>query len=62
MNNWNLDSWKKHVAKHMPNYENIDELDEKDDEIIDPNVPKDDAKLWKEDQITRHDKYPALVY
>ena len=32
------------------------------DETIDPNVPKDDAKLWKEDQITRHDKYPALVY
>ena len=28
MNNWNLDSWKKHVAKHIPNYENIDELDE----------------------------------
>ena len=28
MNNWNLDSWKKHVAKHLPDYENIDELDE----------------------------------
>ena len=26
MNDWNLDSWKNHVAKHMPNYENKNEL------------------------------------
>ena len=36
--------------------------DEKVNETVDPNVPQDDAKLWKEDQIARHDKYPALVY
>tara|TARA_B100001029_G_C15061321_1_gene458734 strand:+ start:2297 stop:2512 length:216 start_codon:yes stop_codon:yes gene_type:complete len=36
--------------------------DKKVNEITDNNVPKDDAKLWKEDQIARHDKYPALVY
>ena len=35
---------------------------EKVNETVDPNVPQDDAKLWKEDQIARHDKYPALVY
>ena len=33
MNNWNLDSWKKHVAKHMPNYENIDELDKVENKL-----------------------------
>lgn len=26
MNDWNLDSWKNHVAKHMPNYEDKNEL------------------------------------
>ena len=33
MNNWNLDSWKKHEAKHTPNYENIDELDEVENKL-----------------------------
>ena len=33
MNNWNLDSWKKHVAKHMPNYEDIDELDKVENKL-----------------------------
>ena len=26
MNDWNLDSWKYRVAKHMPNYENEKDL------------------------------------
>ena len=26
MNDWNLDSWKNHMAKHMPNYEDKNEL------------------------------------
>ena len=33
MTNWNLDSWKKHVAKHLPDYENIDELDEVENKL-----------------------------
>ena len=26
MNDWNLDSWKYRVAKHMPSYENEKDL------------------------------------